>query len=154
RRSTGARCARCSRRACCTPRTRTLRSIRTRCTAGPSRSLTALRVRTDPAAVLDAAVDLSGALHAQSQLEVGRFAALPHEIDRAGRFFAAWFDDDRAVFDSPVAVARPTVERLAVEERRPPLVLVEIDRIRLPEPTAAAAAPLALPGPLRLALPG
>ncbi len=77
------------------------------------------------------------ALHLERQLEVADFAALPDEVNRARRFLARRFDDNRAVFHAPVAVAAPAGERLSVEERRPSVVLREVDRIGLAESSAA-----------------
>src|SRR5262245_33390982 len=112
--------------------------------SGTTRASGALRRGSDPSAVLHAAVDAAGALHLHLQLEVRRLAPLPHEIDGAGWLLARGLDRDRAVLHLPVFVARPALETLAVEERDPSLVLLEVVRIRLAEPAAAAPAPLSL----------
>src|SRR5262249_46235698 len=89
-------------------------------------------------------------LHLHLELEVRRFAPLPHEIDGARRLLARGLDRDRAVLDLPVVVARPALEALAVEERHPSLVFLEVDRIGLAEAAAASPASLSLRARLSL----
>src|SRR5207237_6730828 len=93
------------------------------------------RLWRDPAAVLDTAVDVARPLHLHFQFEVRGFP-LPHQIHSAGRLLAGRLDRDRAVFHLPVLVAGPAVECLAVEQRRPALMFLEIDWLRLREATA------------------
>ena len=116
------------------------RTLAARRTCGTSsRASASRRVGRDPPAILNAAVDVPGAFHLHLQLEVGGFAALPDEIHGTARLLAGRFNDDGAVFDLPLVIARPSIQRAAVEERRPAVVFLQVERIRLSKTAAPSA---------------
>src|SRR5262249_7908524 len=91
-------------------------------------------------AVLNAAIGVAGQFHFELELEVSGLSAGPRTVDRARWIVSRGLRHQRAIDDGPeLRIAIPVGHRLAVEDLRPTVVILEVERKWLAESAASSS---------------